>query len=158
MSEIDIERLKNILDIALGELDLYSLETGELVSGAPEWAVEADKMLYGDCTKTERSKGDSTEWVDGLPEVGRECEVHMHGDQWSKARVVGHDEEGGIPAAVCRVLDSYYAFSRKCIRPLRTEAEKQREELIKVISASVEDGFNCDIADAILSKYNLTEK
>lgn len=77
-----------------------------------------------------RPKPQSQEWVDGLPPVGDLVKCLMNDSYWADGRVIGHDEEGGIPTAVCRVLDSYYSFSRKCLRPLKTDAEREREEAV----------------------------
>ena len=105
-----------------------------------------------------RPQAPRPEWVDGLPGVGVECEVRMNGDQWAEARVIGHDGEGGIPAAVCRVSDSYYAFSRKCIRPIPTPEQRQRGELECLIESAYAINGVKGVADAMESSYSLEPK
>lgn len=75
--------------------------------------------------------------------------------------MVGHGVKGGILIAGCRVEDKYHAFGGRCIRPIRTPEQRQRDELIKIIKEADEMAYSFrpdDLADAILSKYNLTEK
>jgi hypothetical protein len=65
----------------------------------------------------------------GLPPVGAECEVRHCGLQtWVKARVVGHDYD----IAVCHVPDAhgYLGYGGDYIRPIRSQAEREREPVI----------------------------
>lgn len=86
-----------------------------------------------------------------LPPVGTECEVakHLH-NAGTKVRVLCHDEG----AAVCRVIDGddlhdlcqLEAFE---ISPIRTKAERQREEVIDSIANLCHRGDPGDDATAI---------
>ena len=106
---------------------------------------------------------DSTEWVDGFPPVGERCEVsvlkqphkeveiqaYRNGKVWMFGATIGHIVEC---LSVC-------AF-----RPIKTPEQRMREELSELVAESSLNilGDNGEatrsIADAILSKYNLTEK
>jgi hypothetical protein len=75
------------------------------------------------------------EWDgEGLPPVGCKCEVRHCGLQtWVKARVVGHDYD----IAVCHVPDAhgYLGYGGDYIRPIRSQAEREREEIISAADA-----------------------
>lgn len=143
--------------------------------GVEAWAVGVDALVhYKDPSWaydtiparaiSRPTKPAAPEWGGkGVPPVGCECEVRVSGDYWTKALVVGLDEEGGIPAAVCRVLDSYYAFSSKCTRPLRTKEQRERDDLAKFLTDFFFDDVSEtlrpeDIADAIIAAGYRKEK
>jgi len=97
-----------------------------------------------------------TEWVDGLPNVGdlvrhpryaNPCELKWLG----KANCVIESDFG----------DEYFAAFED-LEPLQTPEQRQREELVDLIENRSDWGHSQqmvnELADAILSKYNLTEK
>ena len=111
----------------------------------------------------------NTKWVDGLPPVGEKCEINLYG-YWFAATISAYgrskflyeilpgqfDHEGN---PIGGELDGYTSLAK--FRPIRTESERQRNELIRVISECDEMAYSVrpdDIADTILSKYNITEK
>lgn len=87
---------------------------------------------------------------EGLPPVGTECELakHLH-NAGTKVRVLCHDEG----AAVCRIIDGdkshdlcqLQAFE---ISPIRTEAERKREEAIEAIYKAYQEGPG-DVEEAV---------
>jgi len=98
------------------------------------------------------------------PPIGSVCECTFsveHHDTWHKGKVTYHgiDPEGreffivdtGTYQACYRSLDH--------VRPIRTESEKQRDELANLLGETVKmrNTFG-EMADSILAKYNLTEK
>jgi len=95
-------------------------------------------------------------WVDGLPPVGSECEVYT-GAYWFPAEVLGRAED-----AVWVYTKEEGAYrtikSTNDIRPIRTPEQQQREDLVELMSEAWQRGGFSSVADAILSKYNLTEK
>ncbi|MEB5837073.1 hypothetical protein MXF26_12505 [Pantoea dispersa] len=82
----------------------------------------------------------SIEWDgEGLPPLGCICEIAppIH-DAGTKVRVLCHDEN----AAVCRILEgdqlhSLCQLEAAEIRPVRTEAERKREETITDLQNSL---------------------
>ena len=69
------------------------------------------------------------EW-DGsdLPPVGTECEVEDFRHGWILATVIAHDNIDGV--AVCKTFYGYDGYSN--FRPIRTRAQTEREELIRI--------------------------
>ena len=67
------------------------------------------------------------EWPgNDLPPVGTECEVEDVDQGWISATVIGHDDTEGV--AVCKTLYGYDGYGK--FRPLRTQAQREREEAI----------------------------
>lgn len=108
-----------------------------------------------------RPQAPEAEWVDGLPRMGARVECTFaveHHDTWHKGKVTFHgiDPEGreffivdtGIYQACYRSTDH--------VRPLRTKEQRQKDELEAIIHDCTYDPK--DIADAILSRYNLEQK
>lgn len=142
------------------------------------WLNEDEDSIDTCCiplpAKTERDQDTSTEWVDGLPPVGDECEVNLYG-YWFAATILAYgrskflyeilpDQIDGEGDPIGGELDGY--ISRAKFRPIRTEAEKQRDDLIKITKRTLrevhcyesdEDVAN-KIADATLSEFNVTRK
>ncbi|WP_328186961.1 hypothetical protein [Marinobacter sp. OP 3.4] len=81
----------------------------------------------------DQAQPESQEWVDGLPPVGVEVELREPlspcAYRYFTGRVVGYDEEMSIKSAVCRVGDEYHAYKPSQLRPLKTDAERGREEV-----------------------------
>lgn len=112
----------------------------------------------------------SPEWVNGLPPVGCECEINPHGE-WFKATVHGYGKNKFLAEISPFQKDSdgdvingehaYWTESTK-FRPIRTPEEKQREELAGLVYSALDKNIymeDCEaVIEAILSKYNLTEK
>lgn len=95
------------------------------------------------------------EWVDGLPPVG--CEVEI--EDKDGLLIYGHDESGEVIAhventAVVRMSYGLGCFESRFLRPLRTEADKKRDEAIDALQEWIPDGgwhFNdvCKLYGAI---------
>jgi hypothetical protein len=108
------------------------------------------------------------EWdSEGLPPVGCECEVDMqlveldagtYINPWRWCEVLAHRDDCAIlwiPSAnrVLKVRD------RKAFRPLKSPQERQREELTTLCDDYIKrDDYGHNLADAILSQYNLEPK
>ncbi|WP_105629755.1 hypothetical protein [Cronobacter malonaticus] len=79
---------------------------------------------------------------EGLPPVGCECEISVCGG-WEPGRIVFSDENIGV-AYVCEsslspTLDCVSGFSAlKHFRPIRSEADRRRDEIAKDINAAVD--------------------
>jgi hypothetical protein len=95
------------------------------------------------------------EWVDGLPPVGEECEITTEYG-WLPCTIVAHGEDYAVAHIHPNENNLKVDWSRHGFRPIQTPEQRQREELLSII----EDlGYSSHgVADAILSKYNLTEK
>ena len=99
------------------------------------------------------------EWVDGLPPVGCECEVmeekplSVFGD-WTKCKVVNFNHRDGKESQVC-IIDYngdfaiLYANDGYKFRPIHTEAERKRDDVISALTNYTLRGDACDIYDAI---------
>jgi len=90
-------------------------------------------------------------WEGGLPPVGVECEF-IFNRMWVSAKVVGYDG----PACVVAIDGEGYEGSRNPsdFRPIKSQHERQREELISVIDRN--RWFTSQVtADAILSRFTL---
>lgn len=102
------------------------------------------------------------EWEGGLPPVGCECEA-VHFNSWAHVEVVAHVRAIDGPKAVFQLVgfNEWNAYSDPSkFRPLKSKAERQREELAKVIFETeyVGEASKDIVADAILSSYTLEEK
>ena len=89
---------------------------------APEWE-EKEGSRYGSLIACPDAP---QEWNDSLPPVGTECEVEDVDQGWISATVIGHDDTEGV--AVCKTLYGYDGYGK--FRPLRTQAQREREEAI----------------------------
>lgn len=164
-------------------IDIERLKWDESVwpGGATHWCVVNERWIFdgGDndpCCIPRPKPQPANEWVDGMPQwdgkecppqIGSVCECTFaieHHDTWHQGEVVfrGIDPEGREFFIVdTKVYQACYR-SLDHVRPLHTKAERQREELIKVMDDARRNGVAGDlltmVADAILSKYNLTEK
>ena len=105
------------------------------------------------------------EWVDGLPPVGEECGMTLSGRMYTRVQITYMGDGVFCYRNLENSMEYTGALRDAHFAPIRTEAEKQREELANDISIAavkadtVLDLHESDtIADAILSKYNLTEK
>jgi hypothetical protein len=98
----------------------------------------------------------------GLPPVGTECEAQFIGpnfsEYWTKATVLCRD--GKI--TVCRVDGGYHGLPSNRIRPIRSQAERERKELATFLEDyHLEMGsYWCPEkeADYILSSYDVAKK
>ena len=84
------------------------------------------------------AKPEPKEWKDGLPPVGCECEINPHGE-WFQAIVHGYGKNKFLAEISSFQTDSdgdvingehaYWTTSTK-FRPIRTQAEREREETV----------------------------
>ena len=115
-----------------------------------------------------RPKPQSSEWDGGLPPVGCECEMLHPGIEaygWQKVIIKAHfDDRVAIKGSEYIWDNSGYAAIKVDdelqFRPIRTQAEREREELTKVIEREgVTDEVDAfQLALAILSRYELKER
>lgn len=73
-----------------------------------------------------------------MPEVGQECE-HLFGKEWKRALVIGETSQGmtvvehmSIPSGAISVVSD-----KKKLRPIKTAADKYRDEQIKKLKKIV---------------------
>lgn len=74
---------------------------------------------------------------EGLPPVGCDCEVKgAHGDEsWSVGKILSHTKFKGRDCAVFQTEETVSVSSYEYFRPIRTEAERKREEAINDIAS-----------------------
>lgn len=103
-----------------------------------------------------------TEWDGkGLPPIGCECEVKNTRGEWRECLIVGYNKACTVFYCDSWTVGSDYdAFPASEFRPIRTKEQRFRDELVVEIwgSSGVPKGMAANIVDAILAKYNLTEK
>ncbi len=85
---------------------------------------------------------------DGLPPVGCECEFIGNDTSWGIVKIIGYDREG----VVFRPNQDagYYVFTpseKHVFRPLRTEADKKRDDICMSIYGLIR--HRSDIAEAV---------
>jgi len=153
MSEIDIERLK---------VDESLWPEGKWYWCGRPWVrgFHSDHEPCSECIP----RPTNPEWVDGLPPEGVECEFRT--THWRIGKVVCYVEGRHGKQGVVQFDDDWQCFCPEDVeagrvRPIQTPEQRQREELADVIRGTHTMLTGSDqkaIADAILSKYNLTEK
>lgn len=79
----------------------------------------------------ETSRPDSQEWVDGLPPVGTECERHIGQDVY-RVTVVGYHEDA-VVVYQHDVSPDYTDVQPGYLRPIKTDAERERDEFARAI-------------------------
>lgn len=124
-----------------------------------------DDRLKQDLNECIGQDVDMPEWSgEGLPPVGEKCVFFYDGPDWCWGDKLKNGDEVDIIAHFSARDDSQHcmvaAFTNKnnhhvqvyqaisgCFRPLRTEAEKKRDEAIEfireIIDAKAGDPFNC---------------
>lgn len=80
------------------------------------------------------------QWKNGMPPVGEKCEVEKTENNWIEGKTVGHDPDFDCAVVYVREL-GYRGYCAESIRPLQTEEEKEREELIDKIESTSFSGF-----------------
>jgi len=109
------------------------------------------------------TKPEPKEWDgEGNPVIGSWVEGMRNGKDWIECFYIGPDEKGNRWFKTFKTIDSETEFSvfssTMRLRPIRTQAEREREELARFLQTRLLRNDCRDLADAILSKYNLTEK
>lgn len=101
------------------------------------------------------------EWENGLPPVGTVCEGMVSygaSTKWRKCEILKYRNG---QAAVLVDDPGFLAWCEE-FRPLKSQHERQREELVDMVCGqgflSRDGNVSWEIADAILSKYNLEQK
>lgn len=94
-----------------------------------------------------------SEWDgEGLPAVGCECEVKVGGDNYNLCRIVYSDSNAGVAFIYLGGDDEKYCGTIDCVtagaaygyfRPIRSEADKKREEAISEIASILEYRKGC---------------
>lgn len=87
------------------------------------------------------------EWNgEGLPPVGRECEVKVGNNNFNLCRIVYSDSVSGVAFIYLGGDDEKYCGKIDCVsakaaidyfRPIRSEADKKRDEAIEAIKAII---------------------
>lgn len=81
--------------------------------------------------KASSTKPESQEWADGLPPVGTECERHIGQDVY-RVTVVGYHEDAVVVYQHDASPD-YTDVQPGYLRPLKTDAERERDEFARAI-------------------------
>jgi AmiR/NasT family two-component response regulator len=99
------------------------------------------------------------------PESGQICEMETDTSDWQTVLIkyISHD---GVVAEIMNGMEAFISCARKPkFRPIRTLAElernKNRERIydeVASVTNQLSERAILEIADGILSKYNLTEK
>jgi len=108
-------------------------------------------------------------WAGGLPAAGTICEYQLEHDEphdeWSKCVIefIGdrHIVAKCWPDETMPELEQCFKKREVRFRPLKSQHERQREELYEFVSDAIEQGYRCpvlDAVDAILSRYTLEQK
>ncbi len=119
--------------VSFGEAKFYSEKGG--------WLSTIDGVVDGmEGMKVNReeyelalAKSNRPAWSgEGLPPVGSECEVKgAHGDEsWSVGKILSHTNFKGRNCAVFQTEETVSVSSSEYFRPIRTDAERKREETI----------------------------
>lgn len=96
------------------------------------------------------------EWVDGLPPAGVECEVRVGDDKFNLCRIVYSDKSFGAAFVYLGGDEEKYIGTIDCVcaksaasyfKPLRTEADKKRDEAIEYIQQQLPDITYTDCVD-----------
>ena len=88
------------------------------------------------------------EWTGtGRPPVGTECEAEDAEHGWILAIVIAHDDAEGV--AVCKTFYGYDGYSN--FRPIRTQAQTDRTQLLTALNQLRGETDMGIVADVILS-------
>lgn len=107
------------------------------------------------------------EWDGGLPGSGTICEYQLKhdepNDEWSKCVIefVGdhHVVAKCWPDETMPELEQCFKKREVKFRPIKSKKERQREELSALCDDYIKrDDYGYNLADAILSRYNLEKK
>lgn len=151
MSEINIERLKvyaDYWDKVRDRLEPWQQSQVNTILGIPRPPKKAQEV----------------EWVDGLPPVGCECEYRLGlSVNWFPCRIKAiAKNQGAIIECDCEFGEQYVSLHGSQpveFRPLRTPEQRLRDELASLCDEYIKsDDYGHNLADAILSKYNLEPK
>ena len=94
----------------------------------------------------------------GLPPVGCDCKIARHG-HWIPAKIIAHGEDHGEAVAFCQTEFLPLIGDATQFRPIRAQAERDREDLKVDLMKTLFDGMNAgQVADAILSKFDIVRK
>lgn len=105
-----------------------------------EWRIEMDSEVEDNDTEINEEQYESAlaasqkvEWSgDGLPPVGCECEVSVDGGHsWCAYRAI--NEKNGVRLIEIGNLTEEFQNNNWIFRPLRTEAERKRDEAAEAI-------------------------
>lgn len=142
--------------------------------GVEAWAVTAGGLVhYREPVWTEDGfigaipRPTNQEWDGGLPDVGTVCEYQLEHDEphdeWSRCVIefVGdrHVVAKCWPDEAMPELEQCFTKREVKFRPLKSKKERQREELVNLISYHpIYKNAVVRLADDILSRYRLEEK
>lgn len=154
------ERLKRLE----AERDAFLAEDAkaEAVKAQPkEWGIgttlewSSEPLVNGNIRFTAKAvpiddRPDSRKWVDGLPPAGCECEAeyHTYRQEWYKARILAHDENKVIGRWLSGPKQGeLFEYTRKsAFRPLKTDAEREREKQITAIQTDSQGDMGSPIS------------
>ena len=101
-----------------------AIKNGSLVGWA--WYSMGDESVLG-IEMIPRPQAPETEWVDGLPPAGSQCECY-HTDLGGKKQWIGCDVVGPYGDYVICAPNGggFYGFDAHELRPIRTPEQRQR--------------------------------
>ena len=100
---------------------------------AKEVVYENDYSLFQSVT---REQYEATGWDGtGLPPVGCECERSWCGDKWLPCKILFISDETVVVKLATR--ESAYRWCEVSFRPLRTEAERAIDEMVRLSGVSI---------------------
>ena len=107
------------------------------------------QMAWGSDRYTPRPVGPATTTWDGTgrPPVGTECEAEDAEHGWILAIVIAHDDAERV--AVCKTFYGYDGYSN--FRPIRTQAQTDRTQLLTALNQLRGETDMGIVADVILS-------
>ena len=77
-----------------------------------------------------------------MPPVGTECEAEDVDHGWIRVRVIAHDDSEGV--AVCKTVYGYDGYSK--LRPARTQAQRDRDDLLTSIIEDYRKSLNSPVS------------
>lgn len=94
---------------------------------------------------------------EGLPPVGTECEWLASGDHdWMRVKVLAYHEDE-VWLQPLNGAQSFTVGNPDDFRPIRTEAERKREEAIKELTEWISEGYSpTQIYDLVIAKGEIT--
>lgn len=81
-----------------------------------------------------------SKWKDGLPPVGEKVELWIYESMWDEVVVIAHDNGDAV---VKHQGLGYCAASEKTLRPLKSEADRKRDEAVEEIMKTATVNHPC---------------
>lgn len=135
-------------------------------AGVEAWAItDRGFVYYPEPTWTEDSfvgavqrptpNAYVSEWDGvGLPPVGCECECMRHG-LWVKCEIGAHGEDHACPVAFAQTEFDCQVLDERMFRPLRSQAERERREVIEAAKQVVKDEYGVEFLEDEIAEREL---